>query len=110
MESNAKKCAFLAEVVRRLSLTNVTVRAGRMESYQKEGPGFDFVTARALGHFDQFLSWSKTNLKTEGRLILWLGQEDAIELSRRPGWIWTSPVPIPGTSRRVLLIAAPEHS
>jgi len=105
IESNTKKCAFLAEVIRRLSISNATVLQGRMESVN--GERFDFVTARALGHFDELLTWSGIHLGARGRLLLWLGAEDAGDLSVRAGWHWQSPIRIPGSSRRVLLIGEP---
>ena len=105
IESNSKKCAFLSELVRKLAVPNADIHRGRMESYPNGGPFFDFVVARAFGQFDSLLEWAQLHLTAEGRLVLWLGEEDATELARRPGWLWRSPIRIPGTTRRVLQIA-----
>jgi len=103
IESNTKKCAFLAEVIRKLQIANATVYQGRMELF----PGsesLDLVTARALGHFDELLAWAKSHLQARGKVVLWLGVEDSKDISRRPGWLWQAPIKIPETSRRVLLV------
>ena len=110
IESNAKKCAFLAEVIRKLQIANATIFQGRMESSSNENRGFDFVTARALGHFEELLKSAKAHLATGGKLLLWLGAEDAAELSRQTDWRWQTPIKIPETSRRVLLIGEPARS
>jgi len=107
IESNSKKCAFLAEVIRKLGLMNATIYQGRMESFSQGDAKFDFVTARAFGHFDDLLAWSRGHLTAKGKLLLWLGIEDSKDLSSRPGWLWRVPIGIPGTSRRVLQVAAP---
>ena len=104
IESNAKKCAFLAEVIRKLEIRNATIYRGRMESFSNENRRFGFVTARALGHFDELLDWSKLHLAARGKLLLWLGAEHATELLSRIDWEWQPPIKIPETSRRVLLI------
>jgi len=110
IESNTRKCAFLAEVIRKLQIANATIFQGRMESFSNENRDFDFVTARALGHFEELLKWAKAHLATGGKLLLWLGAEDAAELSRQTDWRWQTPIKIPETSRRVLLIGEPARS
>jgi 16S rRNA (guanine527-N7)-methyltransferase len=109
IESNVKKSAFLAEVIRRLKLSNVTVYKGRMESFPLEAPPFDVVTARALGQFDELLDWSHTHLAAGGRVLLWLGDSDAVDISGRPGWSWDPPQAIPGSVRRVVLSGSPKR-
>ncbi len=107
IESNAKKCAFLSEVVRELRLANVAVLRERMEGVDSsEGP-FDFFAARALGHHDELLAWAKKNIGAAGKVVLWLGGEDSRELSRKTDWIWQTPKLIPGSDRRFLLIGSP---
>jgi 16S rRNA (guanine527-N7)-methyltransferase len=107
IESNTKKCAFLSEVIRALSLPNATVFRGRMEEFPPGSANFDFITARALGQFDDLLKWSLTHLAPGGKIVLWLGDDDARELSRAPGWTWDQPILIPGSIRRYLLMASP---
>jgi 16S rRNA (guanine527-N7)-methyltransferase len=109
IESNVKKCAFLAEVIRQLKLSNATVYKGRMESFALEAPPFDVVTARALGQFDELLAWSQTHLAAGGRVLLWLGESDAVDISDRSGWSWDPPQAIPGSVRRVVLSGSPKR-
>src|SRR5271155_4312277 len=68
IESNTRKCAFLAEVVRELRVQNVTVFLGRMEEFPPEPAAFDFVTARALGHHDELLAWTKDHIAAVGKV------------------------------------------
>lgn len=106
IESNAKKAAFLAEVVRRIAVERVHIFRGRME--EADGT-FDFVTARALGQFEGLLAWAAHHLVKSGRLILWLGHEDAKSISHTSGWSWLAPVPIPGSDRRFIICGSPER-
>jgi 16S rRNA (guanine527-N7)-methyltransferase len=106
IESNTKKCAFLSEVIRALNLPNATVFRGRMEEFPPGPANLDFITARALGQFDDLLKWSLTHLAPGGKIVLWLGDDDARELSRAPGWAWHRPILIPGSKRRYLLVGS----
>jgi hypothetical protein len=74
-----------------------------MEEFPPGSAKFDFVTARALGQFDDLLKWSRAHLAPGGKVVLWLGDDDARELSRAPGWTWDRPILIPGSKRRYLL-------
>jgi 16S rRNA (guanine527-N7)-methyltransferase len=107
IESNAKKAAFLSEVVRKLELKNVQVARSRMEDLHQPPGSLEFVTARALGQFDKLLSWASGSLAKSGRLILWLGEDDVKSVSARTGWIWSAPILIPNSIRRFLLIGYP---
>jgi 16S rRNA (guanine527-N7)-methyltransferase len=108
IESNAKKFAFLGEAIRELKLTNVVANRIRMEEFRAIGEPLDFVTARALGHFEGLLNWSKVQLsKSRGSLILWLGESDVATVSLDVGWDWRPAVPIPGTDRRFILSGTP---
>jgi 16S rRNA (guanine527-N7)-methyltransferase len=109
IESNSRRATFLAELVRRLSLEGVHVFRGRMEEF-KGGPdlgsatSFDFITARAFGHFDHLLALSRQHLAKSGRLVLWLGQQDVTSISKVTGWTWEVPVRIPGSDRRFIVV------
>jgi 16S rRNA (guanine527-N7)-methyltransferase len=107
IESNTKKCAFLSEVIRTLDLRNATVFRGRMEEFSPGSANFDFITSRALGQFDDLLKWSLTHLASGGKVVLWLGDDDARKLSRAPGWTWDRPILIPGSKQRYLLVGSP---
>lgn len=114
IESNAKKAAFLAEVVRSLALDCVHIFRGRMEEFGgKLSPGsadtFDFITARALGQFENLLAWSKRHLAGAGGLILWLGQDDVASVSETGDWTWAMPVRIPGSDRRFIVSGSPRR-
>ena len=107
IEPNLKKGAFLAEVCRLLQLRGVEIVRNRLENLKVSQGYADFVTARAVGGFPRLLAWSRSVLSSNGRLLLWLGADDAVALSRASGWTWSEPVPIPKSRRRVLLTAQP---
>ena len=102
LEPNLKKCAFLNEVKRELGLRNVEISRSRYEEYQSSGVSFNFVCSRALGDYKRLLRWARTVLSPQGRVVLWLGEEDSIILGRARGWSWDLPVRIPESSRREL--------
>ena len=107
IESNAKKCAFLSEVIRHLALDNVEVARSRMEEVGPNLRGLDFITARALGHHLHLFAWAQSTLSKSGKLVLWVGDRDVQEISRSPNWSWQAPVRIPGSRSRVLLLGIP---
>lgn len=107
IESNAKKYAFLNEVIRELRLRNVTALHSRMEEVKAPGQDFDIVTARALGKFENLLRWAQEGLARDGRIALWLGSEDATGISADSRWKWNPPEPIPRSQRRCILIGSP---
>jgi len=106
IESNAKKCAFLSEVARALELSNVTVIRSRMEDVSKEAGQFDFITARALGQYEDLLNWALKRLSSGGKVVLWLGEPDAEQLSRNPQWKWDAIHRIPKSNRKCLLVGS----
>jgi 16S rRNA (guanine527-N7)-methyltransferase len=110
IEANAKKYAFLNEVIRELELRNVTALHARMEDIRapRRDLNLDIVTARALGKFDDLLRWAQGELTPEGRIALWLGSGDAKKISSHySGWKWNPPVPIPDSERRCILVGNP---
>ena len=102
IEANAKKAAFLSEVVRRLELSNVSVVRSRMEDATQIGT-FDFVCARAVGKHPSLMRWSLERLTPVGRLVLFLGERDAQQILQTGGWKWGLPIRIPGSSRRCIV-------
>jgi len=108
IEANAKKAAFLSEVARRLDLSNVTVLRSRMEDVRGLEP-FDFICSRAIGKHARLISWSRDKLFANGRLVLFLGEGDVDVVRALNEWNWESPIKIPGSSRRFVLLgtAAP---
>ena len=106
IEANQKKAAFLSEVIRRLDLRNTMVLRARLSEVTEELGAFDFITARAVGPHSELIRWSFRFLKPSGRLILWLGEDDATLIRREDGWDWQTMVRIPGSQRRVLLVGS----
>jgi len=104
IESNTKKATFLSEVARKLSLDRVRVFRGRAEDLVSDGAKFDYVTARAVGRYDELLSWSAKALNPHGKTIFWLGEKDASEVSGFVGWNWHPPMKIAGSHKRFWLV------
>jgi 16S rRNA (guanine527-N7)-methyltransferase len=105
IEANAKKAAFLSEVLRKLILKPTEVLNVRMEDLPEGTIPFDFVTARAVGDHKSLLRWARRHLRPSGKLVLFLGADDATELSRERGWSWDQ-IRIPQSKRRVLLVGS----
>ena len=108
IEANAKKAAFLAEVKRALQLEGVEILRTRFEDPSIRPDSLDFVTARAVSGLPGLVFWSQRALSRQGKLVLWLGREDAEKIAGTAGWKWREPVLIPGSRRRVVLIGEPE--
>ncbi len=104
LESNTKKCVFVEEVIRSLELPGVKVVRGRFEALESDRPYLDFVTSRALGQFKGLLAWADKVLLKAGQVILWLGKDDAEEVSKAPGFEWQVPIKIPQSKRRFILV------
>ena len=107
IESNKKKAAFLSEIVRSLSLSEVEVLPMRFEDVRAEAGFVNFVTARAVGGFPDILKWSKKALSPRGHLILWVGGDDTTKITSTPGWTWQPAIRIPESQRRFILIGRP---
>jgi 16S rRNA (guanine527-N7)-methyltransferase len=103
IESNQKKATFLAEVARELRLQNVEVRRSRMADVLFGDEPVDFVSTRAVRIDAEFLNWSRDSLNSTGSLVLWLGEDDASNISTKSGWKWADPTRIPGSHRRIIL-------
>jgi 16S rRNA (guanine527-N7)-methyltransferase len=104
IESNRKKAAFLAEVVRTLGLAEVEIAAMRFDEVRPSFGLSDFITARALGGFSELLRWAAQCLTPRGKIVLWIGQEDAERVAGTAGWIWQPAIKIPESQRRYLLV------
>jgi 16S rRNA (guanine527-N7)-methyltransferase len=107
IESNSKKCAFLAEVIRSLQLEKVEVMRAGYEEIKKPKDPFELVTARALGDLRSLLKWAEGALSPDGRVLLWLGA-DGIETARTAvgHWTWQAPYAIPRTKSRFILVGS----
>lgn len=103
IESNAKKAAFLAEVVRTLNLIGVEVFRGRAEAWVPDGRHFDFITARAVGDFPALLDWGASYLSPGGKSVLWVGPDAMPSLHIDARWSWQEPSLIPGSQQRYIV-------
>ena len=105
IESNLKKCAFLAEVIRNLNLDGVRIVKTRMENLVSSEGVFDFVSARAIGQAQELLRFADCFLSPSGKIILWLGDADASLISSKfTHWRWYPSIRIPFSDLRSLLV------
>jgi 16S rRNA (guanine527-N7)-methyltransferase len=106
IEPNAKKCAFLAEVVRTLELKDVDIIQKRYEDVRQPESPLDIVAVRALGQFSEFVDWAVTVLAPQGRVLVWTGPDGRLELERKKSLSWQSPYVIPRTKHRLIVSGA----
>jgi 16S rRNA (guanine527-N7)-methyltransferase len=103
IESNHKKAAFLSEVTRALTLTDVNIQNTRAETLPPST--FDVITLRAVERFAEILTVAAYLLKPGGRLALLIGpSQQSAACSALPQFAWRRAIPIPESSRRILLI------
>jgi 16S rRNA (guanine527-N7)-methyltransferase len=104
IESNHKKAAFLREVTRALTLTNVNIQNTRAESIPPAT--YDTVTLRAVERFESILPTAAALVAPGGRLALLISSaQETQPRSTLPDLIWSEPTPIPQSRSRILLIA-----
>lgn len=106
IESNLKKAAFLAEVIRELELRDTQVLVRRYEELGEEVSPLDFVCSRALGEFVPFLEWALSDQLATKQVILWIGARDLPEIQKIPWLDWREPIQIPQSLRRLLLVGS----
>lgn len=106
IESNNKKVAFLREVIRTLTLTDIDVFPKRAQDHP---PGSaSLVTLRAVDRFVDILPTAATLLSPSGKLGLLIGAPQLPEAHHLlPGFHWTPAIPIPLSTARILAIAGP---
>src|SRR5260370_27355654 len=107
IEPNIRTCAFLREVQANLGLSGVEIVRTRYEDFPSAQASVDFISSRALGGYKRLLLWSRTVLRPEEKVILWMGVEDSNLLSKANECIWELPVNIPESRRRAVLIGKP---
>lgn len=102
IESQQKKVAFLREIIRSLSLSNVSVHAGRAEDSAMQS---QIVTMRAVEKFQASLPVAASLLEPKGKLALLIGASQ-VELAERalPQVEWQVPILVPHSRSRVLLM------
>ena len=106
IESNHKKAAFLREIARSLTLTDINIQNARAETLPPAT--FDVVTLRAVERFDATLPVAARLLKPEGGLALLIGSAQVAQVrSLLPDHPFSHPLPIPLSTSRVLLMSKP---
>jgi 16S rRNA (guanine527-N7)-methyltransferase len=82
LEPIGKKRAFLKEVARVCGMSEVEVRADRIEDFAAatSGPLYESASARGVGGLDGLIPAAARRLVREGDLFLWLGEAQAGEL------------------------------
>jgi 16S rRNA (guanine527-N7)-methyltransferase len=110
IESNHKKVAFLREVARALTLTDINVIADRVETLAAS-PGraqAEVVTLRAVERFDTILQQALAFLAPTATLALLIGSDQIPQLAALTALNWQPPIPVPHSKRRVLSIGVLE--
>jgi 16S rRNA (guanine527-N7)-methyltransferase len=101
IESTHKKAAFLREVVRALTLTDIDIQNARAEDLS---PTFQLVTLRAVEHFARVLPVAARLTSAGGRLALLIGSSQVPEAqSILPEFSWQPPITMPTSESRVVL-------
>jgi 16S rRNA (guanine527-N7)-methyltransferase len=109
IESNHKKATFLGEVVRALSLSDVTVFPGRSEAFPKYQAGAGVVTMRAVEHLNSILPAVANLVAPDGRLAILIGDSQMWSIrGLLVGFNWHEPVRLPLSSNRALIIGRKE--
>jgi 16S rRNA (guanine527-N7)-methyltransferase len=108
IESNQKKTAFLREVVRALTLTNVNIQNVRAEELSPDQT-FNLVTLRAVERFAAILPTAASLVASSGRLALLIGSSQVNETQAiLLGFSWRPEITIPDSRARTLLIGTKE--
>ncbi len=76
VESNGRKCEFIAKAVEACSLSNAVVVNVRAEAWPDGLGQFDLVTARALAPLDVVAEYAAPLLRIGGTLLVWRGRRD----------------------------------
>lgn len=79
VESNGRKCAFIARAASACALTNATVVNARAENWDEGLERHDLVTARALAPLPVVAEYAAPLLRIGGALVAWRGRRDEAE-------------------------------
>lgn len=85
LEPRQKRWAFLKRVARELEL-EVKVSRERYQDHHWEGAGYDAITARALGKYDDLLWWAEGAVRARGSVLLWLTEDVVAEVNASAHW------------------------
>jgi len=110
IESNNKKAAFLREVARALTFTNINVITDRAEvlAARPDFPRTEVVTLRAVEHFAAVLPQAVALLAPNATLALLIGAAQLRGLTAATTMKWHPAIPIPQSRTRVLSIGVHE--
>ncbi len=111
VESNGRKCAFIAAAIEAAGATNAAPVHARAEAWPDGLEASDLVTARALAPLAVVAEYAAPLLAVGGSLVAWRGRRDpedeaaggraAAELGLEPGTV-TRVEPYPGALHRHL--------
>jgi 16S rRNA (guanine527-N7)-methyltransferase len=106
IESNHKKTAFLREVARALTLTNIDVISDRAETLtaREDFPRAEVVTLRAVERFETILPQAAALLAPKATLALLISAAQIPHLTKLTGLKWNPSIPVPQSHKRVLSI------
>jgi 16S rRNA (guanine527-N7)-methyltransferase len=76
VESNRRKCAFLARAVAKTDAANAVIVNARAESWEEARGLIDVVTARALAPLAVVAEYAAPLLRLGGVLVAWRGRRD----------------------------------
>jgi 16S rRNA (guanine527-N7)-methyltransferase len=107
IESNHKKCAFLREAIRALTLTDVNVMTARAETVASSPnhPEAEVVTLRAVEDFNTVLTTATAFLTDQAKLALLITTAQLPKVMDGTMLRWRPPLPIPLSKTRILSIA-----
>jgi 16S rRNA (guanine527-N7)-methyltransferase len=109
IESNHKKAAFLREVARALTLTNINVLTGRAQALAPSlNSQSDVVTLRAVEHLETILPQALTFLAPKGTLALLITTPQIPQLSNLTNLKWHNKINVPKSHSKVLLLGYKE--
>jgi 16S rRNA (guanine(527)-N(7))-methyltransferase RsmG len=104
LESQQKKVAFLREVIRALTLTNINVSPARAEDFPNTA---STVTLRAVERFDHILPTAARLVAPAGRLALLIaGPQLSRAQAALPNLTWQPPIAVPNSTARILLVGS----
>ena len=102
IESNAKKTAFLNEVISALGLSNASVARQRGEDFAGSAA---LVTMRAVEKFENAVPTALRLVRPGGRLALMIGEsQTSTAHSKAREVLWSDPVLVPGSNSRIILV------
>jgi 16S rRNA (guanine527-N7)-methyltransferase len=102
IESNARKVAFLNQVISALGLRNARAVRQRAEEYPAKA---ELVTMRAVETFEKASLVAQDLVAEGGRLALMIGAAQVPQAEAQlKQMIWSRAVPVPGSNSRVLFV------